>query len=415
MEVIYDTFDPANPPKLPPYPEPTDEDMEWAKALVAKHAGTSLTAAALLEIELGYNPDQPRDDHGRWGSGAGESQRESHGAGALRSVTSQSEPHQVAGYGSIKGFGTAGPLVQSVRRGEATEERHAGGVSQYRVGDQVLTVTKDASGARTLEAHGPETADTRFPGVSAEAPPAAPAPTATPSAAPSETPGSWTSKDVFANPQDQKVFDRVVGSKSLNFGSSYSYEPERSPKLQELEDLKSKAFDGIGARLGYTQEQVDAGKLAMKGSLDGWRMTGGRNINRDSMDAAWEKIRSGETPETALERGMVMQRAYTEAVLNSHYGAGDSEIPVTRFVQDTYAEGVAIQQHLGESGAVQTWPLTSWGVPEAADAIDRRWIRGSYAVQMNTTVPRNDVLLAVWGEAAFRTSELKAPGELIVG
>lgn len=202
----------------------------------------------------------------------------------------------------------------------------------------------------------------------------------------------------------------------------YVKNPERArtgftnADMARLEDAKHAYQMEVGRRLGWTEEETEQSLAWLARMWDSWRTNGGLSERRIEAHDAVLALRDGAEATTPATRGMLLQKAWTNATWNLKYAKDpDAPITISRFVQGEYA--MRLETALatrGDDWSIETWPLTSWAVEKAADAVQRRWIgRDTYAARFDREIDRDHTWMLLWGEPRFRTAGLKAPGEIV--
>lgn len=182
-----------------------------------------------------------------------------------------------------------------------------------------------------------------------------------------------------------------------------------------LESAKTAYVLALGARLGYTRDETSEAMVWLWAALGDWTSNGGLDAQRIEMHDAVEYLLEGGVPTTRQQRGMLLQKAWMNATWDVKYAKDPTQvIPISRFVQNTYAMRLELAISSRDDWEIESWPLTSWSVESAADAVQRRWVgRDTYAARLDTEVGRGDVWFLLWSEPALRTNGLVAPGEVI--
>lgn len=230
--------------------------------------------------------------------------------------------------------------------------------------------------------------------------------------------GAPLSFETLLPPGDAKAFLKVIKTDKLTIGppaaegkaGDYSEGPPK-PEHAIVYKGRIEAMNALGTALGYTPEETAAALAANNAAWDSWATAGGRGTQRDQLEQAMAHLRDGGTARNDLERGLLIQRGYTQAVLRAR---GETEVGITRFIQNEYAATAILARDAG-ADTIDAWPLTSWATPAAGKGVMNRFIgKDGYAVQLTGTAPADAVWLTYHGEPYFRTSQLKAPGEIVI-
>jgi hypothetical protein len=220
-------------------------------------------------------------------------------------------------------------------------------------------------------------------------------------------------KDLGLDPEVEKSVRKLVKSNKLRLdkpGETFSHD------MLKLAAAKQVGMQAIGDGMGFTPEETDEAAEKLGDVMGSWRMSGDLDDDRIELHAAMEHLRSGGAPETPLQRGLIMQKAWSDATWNARYGRSDNEVTVGRFIQREYASRLAGMVGVRpDDWQVSQWPLSSWAEESAVKAVRNNFIgKDMYAAQLTTTVGQRETWVNFYGEAAFRTRGLKAPGEFIV-
>lgn len=226
--------------------------------------------------------------------------------------------------------------------------------------------------------------------------------------------GGLEPKDLIEDPEDAKAFAKTLKRTAIALDTAKMVEEHggmgATPPVKELNRQKRAALNTIGERLGFTPEETDEASEWLDRVLTSWAIGGSLTERRREMFAASAHLRAGGRAIDAPTRGMLLQKAYTNAVWDAVHG--DKPVTAVRVIGGPYGERLRAAAAVGD-WELETWPLTSWAEERAKKSLVSRWA-GDGDMLMARPVTRDETWLLFNGEGTFRSRGLKAPGELIL-
>lgn len=197
-----------------------------------------------------------------------------------------------------------------------------------------------------------------------------------------------------ARPTDATILD-WVNRDGLVFPESEAMELHSAKLSWLFEEAK---------RRGMTDDEGRAAVFAIDGAID--RSSETLGWTRDALVAAVDRVNAGIV-ETDLDRGVVLQKAFTDAVWQARYGDA-ATISLSRIVShddpDRSMPGIPVKG------------VSSWVVREnEQQVIDWFAYRDLTPEVIRSDIDRDRVLMLPWGEGRYRSNYVRIHGETLVG
>lgn len=183
--------------------------------------------------------------------------------------------------------------------------------------------------------------------------------------------------------------------------------PDLSFPESEAMDLHSAKLTWLfeeGIRQGWNHDQARKAAAEIDEALD--KSSDTLVWSRGPLAEAVANVNAG-TIDSDLDRGVVVQRAYTDAVWQARYGDAPT-LPVSRVVSTDDPDR--------STPGVPADGVSSWTIREnEQQVIDWFKLRGLAPEVIRADVDRGRALMLPWGEGRFRSDYVRIKGEVLVG